>query len=403
MIELVRFSLKNRFYNKATIILNVILVIVFFLMFSVDFIMLAVDPSYFDKPELVISKEVIDRFSGVEEELQREYTLVNQKTEDVRFLSIEEGIWQIQYTEKVEGVELARLEEILELVIENQRNQEISLSIQTMMKPIFNHKVTAISMQGHEEISTENEISVFVVITAIYFMMLSYSAMIANEVVHEKTSRVLELILTSVSTRTHLLSKMIISWLTILIQAALVLGYCITFAGIRFLHDYGAGMIKFFVKIGLCNLQLRNFASLFHFYNINGKTVQDIIWALLFLFLGILFVQLVLVILSSYVKSVEESASIQGPFYFFLLFVYYLALSLNTPAQLSEGVGFIGSFVPFFSMLLMPARLMVCSVTAQEKMIGLALAVSALILTVVIGEKYYKRGILDSRLRKVKK
>lgn len=41
------------------------------------------------------------------------------------------------------------------------------------------------------------------VVTGIYFMMLSFATTVANEVVYEKATKTLELILTSVSARTH--------------------------------------------------------------------------------------------------------------------------------------------------------------------------------------------------------
>ena len=401
MGELVLFSLRNRFYNKATVVLNIILFFVISLLFSVDLIIKAGDPSFFEKPLLNISMEIRELFPNIEEKLQKEYTIIEQEDEEIRMLLLKNGHWQLQYHEEIENLEVSRLEKILEETLTQYRNSTLSISFQNKYQPYFDNKVVVESMIESENTS-DKEVSVFVIITSIYFMMLSYSAMIANEVVHEKTSRVLELILTSVSTRVHLLSKMIISWLTIIIQAGLVLGYFSLCASMRFLYDYGSGTMQFFSKVGLIPSEIKNFVFIFYYYPITQEMIHSLIWALLFLFTGILFVQLLLVILSSYVKSVEESASIQGPFYFFLLFVYYFVLSINNPTQLSTGIGFVGSFIPFFSMLLMPARLMMVKVLWIEKLISLLLAISALVLTVVKGEKYYKRGILGGSLKKTK-
>ena len=397
MGELILFSLRNRFYNKATVLLNAIIAVVIIFIFSIDLLVVNADPGFFDKPYLMIQNTIIERFPNIKEYLKEEYHIVERKSDATRQLTLKEGKWNLSVAGEIDNAELKRLETGLAQVVEEYQKKEIKEQYQ----PLFD---TSISLEAtkRKEDSEEKETGVFIAITAIYFMMLSYSAMIANEVVHEKTSRVLELILTSVSTRVHLLSKMMISWLTILIQVGIVTCFTVFVGVLRFIYDYGAGMIAFLVKVGLIDAQYKNFASFFYIHSIDQKSLINIIWALLFLFIGILFVQLILVILSSYVRSVEESASIQGPFYFFLLFVYYFVLSINTLEQLNSGIGWLGSFLPFFSMLLMPSRLIMGSVSILEKILSFLIAAITLILVVVKGEKYYKRGILDSRLRKQK-
>ena len=397
MGELILFSLRNRFYNKATVLLNAIIAGVIIFIFSIDLLVVNADPEFFNKPQLMIADTIIERFPNSKEYLQEEYHIVEKRSEDTRQLTLKEGKWILSAGVEIDAAEIKRLETCLTHIVEGYQKKEIKEHYQ----PLFDTSVS-LAISNKEKESVGKETGVFVAITAIYFMMLSYSAMIANEVVHEKTSRVLELILTSVSTRVHLLSKMMISWLTILIQLGIVTGFTVLIGILRFIHDYGEGMISFLVKIGLLENQFKNFASFFYIYSIDQKSIINIAWAILFLFVGILFVQLILVILSSYVRSVEESASIQGPFYFFLLFVYYFVLSINTPEQLNNGIGWIGSFLPFFSMLLMPARLIMGSVSFLEKIVSLLIATITLTLVVIIGEKYYMRGILDSRLRKQK-
>ena len=397
MGELILFSLRNRFNNKATLLLNVIIVGVLAFLFSMDLLVTSADPGFLEKPQLFITNAVVERFPNIKEYLQEEYHLVEKSSDVARTLTIKAGRWYLSAQGDIDAIEIKRLESYLNHIVEEYHEKESKEQYQ----PLFDTSVLLETTQKKKD-NEGKETGVFVVITAIYFMMLSYSALIANEVVHEKTSRVLELILTSVSTRVHLLSKMMISWLTILIQLGIVTGCILFFGVLRFIYDYGTGMVSFLVKTGLLDRQFKNFASFFYIYSVNKESLINITWALIFLFVGILFVQLILVILSSYVKSVEESASIQGPFYFFLLFVYYFVLSINTSEQLNKGIGWLGSFLPFFSMLLMPARLIMGKVTTFEKIISFSIAIISLILVVVKGEKYYKRGILDSHLRKQK-
>lgn len=94
---------------------------------------------------------------------------------------------------------------------------------------------------------------------------------------------------------------------------------------------------------------------------------------------------MILVILSSFIANVEEAGNIQAPFYLILMGVYYFALSVNTPYQMSEGIGFILSFLPFFSMLFMPCRLLIQNVSMFELMLSYMIPFSAIFFVVKKG------------------
>jgi hypothetical protein len=70
----------------------------------------------------------------------------------------------------------------------------------------------------------------FIVVTSIYFMLLSFSTAVANEVVNEKTSNVIEVILTSVSHKEHYYSKLLIGWFTMVSQ--LMIHGCVFYFGL---------------------------------------------------------------------------------------------------------------------------------------------------------------------------
>ena len=98
---------------------------------------------------------------------------------------------------------------------------------------------------------------------------------------------------------------------------------------------------------------------------------------------------------SSFIANVEEAGNIQAPFYLILMGVYYFALSVNTPYQMSEGIGFILSFLPFFSMLFMPCRLLIQNVSMFELMLSYMISFSAIFFVVKKGSAVYQRGVLD--------
>ena len=89
-------------------------------------------------------------------------------------------------------------------------------------------------------------------------------------------------------------------------------------------------------------------------------------------------------------------SSITFLFYFLpiVLVIYYLALALNSPAKLDSGIGYIFSFIPVFSMLFMPMRLLLLTVSIYEILLGIILSVITLVIISYAGSYIYNIGIL---------
>ena len=126
-----------------------------------------------------------------------------------------------------------------------------------------------------------------------------------------------------------------------------------------------------------------------------------LIVAILFLMLGVLFIQLVMVIVSSFVSSVEEAGNIQAPFYLLLLIIYYFVIAINNPYDLTEGIGYYMSYMPFINMLLMPCRLLISEVPIFEIVVSLSASIFAIICILYIGIPLYEKGVLDYSCKRV--
>ena len=115
----------------------------------------------------------------------------------------------------------------------------------------------------------------------------------------------------------------------------------------------------------------------------------------LFLIIGILTLQMIMVVLSSFIVNIEEAGNVQGPLYMVLIAVYYFAISVNTPYHMSEGIGYILSFFPFLNMLFMPCRLLIQNVSILELSLSGLLSITFMYLVITKGAKIYQRGVLD--------
>lgn len=398
MKELVEFSLRRRFYNKSQIILNVIMFVVIGCGLFADSIIEMINPRMLDLPIVYIKN--LDRYTEkyLLKEKQEIFQFKEWKDEKIE----ESGEYLLEFDDNFVIHSLYQLDTMDEQSLNyllNQAHQSAILEeakdnvvLFEFAKPIeLKNKVLEKSI----DVSQEKQQIVFMVITGIYFMMLSFATSAATEVVYEKSTKTLELILTSVNAKVHFLSKMIVGWFVIVIQCGLTLSYGLFWFLIRNMNDGGFGLIQAINKMRLFSIKEKTFKALLSNLDIELDFVGKLVMIFLFLFIGILLIQLILVIVSSFVSNIEEAGNIQAPFYLILLGVYYLTLSLNSPYHMQEGIGFYFSFVPFLSMLFMPCRLLLCDVGWSELILSFVISLSTIILVMKSGSKIYQRGVLD--------
>ena len=403
MKHLIAFSLKRRFNNKAIIILNVLMFVLVGAGLFVDEIILKINPNLFDPITIYVDDDLYkekELFDSDETKIIIK-ALNNQTIKDELSLKLVEDKWIVGSTYPLTSDQASTIYQLIKnycqnVLLENIDQHQLAIVNEALYPTMVNN------VSSTSEIDTTKQNLMFMIITSIYFMMLSYSSVIANEVVYEKTSKILELILTSVSAKTHFISKMLIGWLTIMIQTGLT-GLIITlWILIRNSYDSGFGLLAFGNRLKVIPIKFLSFSEFLSYLNIERQMVMTFLIALVFLILGILFLQMIMVIVSSFVTSIEESSNVQAPCYLILLVIYYFTLFVNNPYQMSEGIGYFLSFVPFFSMLFMPCRLLMQSVSAYEIAIALFMAILAIIFILDFGLYFYKQGILDNKKMKKK-
>jgi hypothetical protein len=234
----------------------------------------------------------------------------------------------------------------------------------------------------------------FIVITSIYFMLLSFSTAVANEVVNEKTSNVIEVILTSVSHKEHYYSKLLIGWFTMLSQLFIHGFNLIFWLMVRVVVDNGLGMLSLLYRWQWLPIQYNSIEHWISSFNVETAQINIVVLCSIFLMLGILLVQLLMVLISVHINSIEEAAAIQGPFYLGMLVVYYMAIFINSFEQLNQGWGYFFSYIPILSMLFMPSRLLNTNVMPSELLLAFGIALLTLIICLFLGEDHYRKNLL---------
>lgn len=389
MKHLIKFSIDRRFKNKVTIILHVLTTIIMCFALFADKIIVYLMPNVEEKLVVYYAEDLKYLFDETDSELF-EFKL-GKSDEHINILL--EDTFIIESDNALDPITSLKLMSEISSVISsswlNTLSSESQIQIMNNISPEINERI-----KNETTVSKDKMNMSMLLITGIYFAMLSFSTMIANEVVYEKTSKVLELVLTSVSTTTHYISKMIIAWLTVIIQMGMLLFEASAVILIRNLYDEGAGLLSILRKYDLLDIEALTFRQLLSELAIDQNLVMIIIVSLIYMLLGVILVQIIMVCVSSFINSIEESSGMHAPIYIIFLVVYYLALALNTPSKLSSGIGYYLSLVPITSMLFMPMRLLLVKVSIYEIMLGITFSIICLVISIFYGAKIYNIGIL---------
>ncbi|WP_059104190.1 ABC transporter permease [Shouchella shacheensis] len=208
---------------------------------------------------------------------------------------------------------------------------------------------------------------VYVLVFAIYLIVITLGSMIATEVATEKSSRVMELIVSSVNPVTQMLGKLVGIGLVGLLNLAVLVGA--VFIGTTLSGD---DIVQ----------------------SLLGEVldVRLLIYALFFIILGYFVYGGIAAMLGALVSRAEEVNQAIQPLIFLAMIAFFIALfGLNTPDSLFIQVL---SYVPFFTPQLLFLRIGMGTVPTWEVLlISLILILSAVLIN-VLAARIYKGGVL---------
>lgn len=389
MRTLLKFALKRRFFNKLSLSLQALFILVVFGLLYVDKLSAWIGLDL-HQPYQIAFSNMMDRDKiDIDLWANQGFELVKDKA-DILIELKEEG-----YT--VKGVNDVILKQRIQAILLIQHKQNI---LKTSQENVHAWLQEYENIHVHfEEIEVEQTSFkaqlALVFLTGLYFMLLNFIAVNSGEIIMEKTTHIMPLILSSVSTRAHFVSKLILGMFSVMFQivsSILIVGLGLY---LRFRDDRFRGLIQAASKyLALPEFEFELLLKLFDFHI---QDFQRLSLALLFMLVGIFIVQLLILVLASQVKNAEEAAAIQGPFYLVLLLVYYLSLSIQSPASLSHGLGYQLSFVPVLSMLMMPIRIFTQDLVLVEIFSSLTISFALIIFLLSITYPSYVKGLRNIR------
>ena len=389
MRALILFSLKRRFLNPVAISLQVLFTIVLIILFNLDHISEALHLNFSTPYPIQVSSETLNELLPVEYWEKQGFILVKETADLI--IDYRDGIYEVKGTES-----LTLQAKIYTLLLQSHQQKILNESHPSVTAFIMNYNSVPLIFDAPiDPLEAIQSNLVFAILTSVYFMILNFISVNSNEIIQEKTSNVLEFILTSITPYQHFCAKILSGLITVLVQIGLSMGIFGCLLIQRLNMDQGKGLFMLANKYFNLEGSGINFEMISHVLKLSPSLFIKMTFAFLFLILGLLILQVMILILSSRVKTIEEAASIQGPFYLGLLAIYYVSLVLNTPQQLSTGLGRTLSFVPVSSMLMMGMRILSTNVAYDELILSLLISFLTLFGIMFYGFHWYRKGLVN--------
>ena len=417
---LVGESLKRKVKTKWFLVANILILIVIVCLFNIDTIIKAFGGDFNDNQVIYVNDQsglAYDTLKAQNENYTRllddneevfEFKKTNKSSDEIFKDKDNENAWYLTINSDANNTINAELisegyigsydfAQISGII--NSAKQSIALSLSDI-DPAELAKISESvdiervildeNKKGEEEGSQMIMSTVFpFVILPFFILSLFLVQMVGAEVNDEKTTRGMEIIISSVSPKVHFFSKVIASNLFVLIQGALLVVFVLIGLISRMLIG-GTSITDIPASTGVDISGMINSV-------LSSDVVNDLVYiiplAIILMLITFVAYSLLAGVLASMTTNIEDFQQLQTPIMIISLIGYYLAIM----AGVFEGSLFIKilAFFPFISAILAPSLLVLGQIGIFEFIIAILIMIAVVFLLIKYGLKIYKVGILN--------
>lgn len=216
----------------------------------------------------------------------------------------------------------------------------------------------------------------WILIFVLYFLVQTYSTIMAQDIASEKGTKIMEMIFSSMPGGSYFDGKVLGIFMEIMTQLFI---YTFMFSGFYYLAPHIDGVKEIFTQIKPA---------------INQVLGQIISWGLLFVILGLILYIVYAAVCGAIVTKAEDANKAVQPLVYLTLLGLFSSMSMsNNPDSI---LAMIMSYVPFLSSFLMPLRLIKGNATNIEATISLMILVAFLLVSIWWIRKIYPSLILQT-------
>ena len=217
----------------------------------------------------------------------------------------------------------------------------------------------------------QNYFYTYIMIFALYMVILLYGQMVATNVASEKSSRAMELLITSANPTSMMFGKVLASCIAGLTQLVLVFGSALLFYNIN--------------KAQLSNPII---ASIF------DMPVELFIYLLVFFVLGFLIYAFLYGAIGSTASKLEDINTSVLPITFLFIIAFFVVMFSMIGGSVDTVLMKVCSYIPFTSPMAMFTRICMSTVAWYEIFISIAILIGSTIGIGILSAKIYRVGVL---------
>ena len=224
----------------------------------------------------------------------------------------------------------------------------------------------------------------------IFFILLLCLNKIANTISQEKMSKSIEYILTSISTKEYLISKVLSMALIVVVQFIFEVAYLL-------------------IAIMVSNLMTTVGANIDGVHSVNAmslvstRTIEYIVITFVFMCLTTFLQGVIQSVMSAKTTNIQEAGNATIVLLTINLVLYTVVTAVISPLQSAGVLAYIISVLPIASMYFVPSMFLIGQANAIQLILAFVILVASIPLSLILVQKPFKNAILDYSSKKDKK
>ncbi len=257
-----------------------------------------------------------------------------------------------------------------------QEVYRITAMVESGMTPEQASEILSVQIESHTMMlgkdQMQNFFYTYIMIFALYMVILLYGQMVATNVATEKSSRAMELLITSAKPTSMMFGKVLASCIAGLIQLVAVFGTALVFYNV----NKGAWGDNRIIE------------SIFNI------PVELFVYMLVFFVLGFLIYAFLYGAIGSTASKLEDINTSVMPITFLFIIAFFVVIFSMTSGSVDNTLMKVCSYIPFTSPMAMFTRICMSTVAWYEIAVSIAILIASTIGVGCIAAKIYRVGVL---------
>ena len=408
IVAIIKNDIERSIKNKWFVILNLLLLIITVVLLnfnSIKSLFLKEDETLIDNSTTIYVRDLENiAYDKIAKSFENDINVDVEKTEnieqynndnldtniilvDVHSDNVEYINASIIYKDGTNDEYVTKIESTINSIKDTMISENKNLTLQEIEQIKQDVSIDINVIENTQNAANENGMY-FISNYLILFILLLCLSKIANTISQEKMSKSIEYILTSITTKQYIISKVLSICLTVIIQFVFIVAYVIVALMISTLLNN----VNVSGYSGVSNISLATF--------INSDVIVYFLMTIVFMCLTVFLQGVIQCIMSAKTTSVQEAGNAT-----FLLITINLILYMAVTVFSSNTniVGYIISVIPMASMYFIPSMYILGQANWLQIIIALIILIASVPLSLILAQKPFKNAILDFSPKKNKK